>query len=134
MRIVSLQMKAAQMNMKCCLIQEFMFYKFKLRNKIIKISKKICFVKGEGTVDHSTVSRWFKKFCSACKTLDNQAKSDEPKSMDSEANLAVEIQIISIELGIWLFSVVCHLHNVSKRVWSYWILLHITKILLNFWL
>ena len=38
-------------------------------------TKNICCAKGNGTVDHNTITRWFKKFCLACKNLDNQAVS-----------------------------------------------------------
>ena len=53
----------------------------------MKVTKIICCVKSEGTVDHSTVTRLFKKFCSGCKNLDNQVRSDKPKTMDIEAVL-----------------------------------------------
>ena len=35
----------------------------------------ICCVKGEGAVDHSTVTKWLKKFHTGCKKFDNQARS-----------------------------------------------------------
>ena len=46
-------------------------------------NKNTCYEKDEGSVDHSTVTRWFKKFHSGCKNLDDQARSDRPKIMDS---------------------------------------------------
>ena len=42
-------------------------------------------VKDEGTVDHSTVTRWFKKFYLGCKNYDDQGRSGRIKTMDSEA-------------------------------------------------
>ena len=41
--------------------------------------------KDEGTVDNSTVTRWFKKFCSGCKNLDDHTNSGKHKTMTSEA-------------------------------------------------
>ena len=43
-----------------------------------KQSKTLVVQKGEGSVDHNTVTRWLKKFGSDCKNLDNQAKLDWP--------------------------------------------------------
>ena len=39
-----------------------MLYKFELGHNDAEATKNICFVKGEDTVDQSTVTR-FKKFC-----------------------------------------------------------------------
>ena len=47
-------------------------------------------------VDHSTVTRRFKKFHSGFKNLYNQARSDRPKNMDSKAMLqAIEVNLVS---------------------------------------
>ena len=50
----------------------------------LETTKEICWPKGEGIIDQSSVTRWFKKFCSDCKNLDNQARS-RPKSINSRA-------------------------------------------------
>ena len=42
-------------------------------------------VKRKGTVEHNTVTRWFKKFCSGYKNFDDQERSGRPESVDSEA-------------------------------------------------
>ena len=70
------ELKAAQMNIQYCLIWEFIFYEFKLGHNAGETTKN---VKAEDTVDHSMVTRWFKKFHSGCKNLDNQTSSDRPK-------------------------------------------------------
>ena len=42
------------------------------------------------------ISRWFKKFQSSCKNLNNQAKSDKSKTMDSKDVLkAIEVNLPS---------------------------------------
>ena len=69
------------MNMQHGLIQEFMFYKFELGHIFMETIKNICGAKGENTVDHSTVIRWFKKFYSDCKKLNST------KTMNSRAIL-----------------------------------------------
>ena len=48
--------KAGQMNVQFNLIQEHMLYKFRLGH-ITKATKNIYIVKGEGTIDYSTITR-----------------------------------------------------------------------------
>ena len=43
-------------------------------------SDTICYVNGKGTVDLSTVIRWFKKFHSGCKNNNDQTRSGKPKT------------------------------------------------------
>ena len=50
------------------------------------------------------------------------------------ANPVSSTQRVSGELGISQSSVVCHLHDLDKSSQNYWIELHITKILQDFWL
>ena len=49
---------------------------------ILYIVSYICCVKGEVVVDHSTETRWFKKFRLGCKNLDDQVSSVRPKTVD----------------------------------------------------
>ena len=58
---------------------------FKLDHNAMEAAKNICCVKGERKVDHCTAPRWFKKFSSGCKNLDNQARSYRIKTVDSQA-------------------------------------------------
>ena len=51
----------------------------------MEATKDFCCSKDEVIVDHSTVTRWFKKFCSEYKNLNNQARSVRPKTIDSKA-------------------------------------------------
>ena len=46
-----------------------MLYEFELYHNAAKATKNICGVKGESTFDHSTVIKYFKKFCLGCKIL-----------------------------------------------------------------
>ena len=73
----------------------------------IETTKHFCCAKGESAVDHSTLTRWFKKFCFGCKNLDDQARFGKPKTMDSEvvsqttaANPVSSTWRVSGELGI----------------------------------
>ena len=65
----------------------FILYETELGNKAVKATKNIYCVKSDGTVDHSIEARWFKKFCLDWKNLDDQTRSDRPKSVVSEAVL-----------------------------------------------
>ena len=64
-----------------------MFYGFKLGHNVREATKNIYFEKGDSTVDHRTVSRWFKKFRTGCKNIDGQARPGKPKIMYSETVL-----------------------------------------------
>ena len=113
-----------------------MLYNFKLGHNITESTKNICCAaKGEGAVDHVTVTRWFKKFCSVCKNLNDQARVDKPKSMDSEAmfqtietNLVSNTWRVSGELDISHSSMICHRHNFGKSILNLQTVPHITKI------
>ena len=49
-----------------------------------KPSKNIYWVKVEGVVDYSKVTRCLKMFCLGCKNLDDQARSGKPKTVSSK--------------------------------------------------
>ena len=66
------------------LIWKLMLCKFKLSHDAAEPTKNIC-EKSQDTVDYSRVTRWFKKFYFACKILNNQARSRQPKIVDSKA-------------------------------------------------
>ena len=78
--------------------------------------------KSEGAVDHSSVTRWLKKFCSSYKNLDDDRENfGRPKTVDSkavfqaiEANPASSTRRISDETGISQSSVVRHLYAHGK--------------------
>ena len=112
------------MNLQCSLIQEHMLYEFKLGHKVMEITKNICYTKGEGIVNPSTINRWFQKFRLHCKNLDNQARS---------CNLVSSTQRVSGKLSISQSSVLCHLYIFNKSIWSSLTVPHISKILQNFW-
>ena len=61
-------LKAAQINMQCSLIWELMLYEFKLCYDSAEATKNISCTKGEGIVDHSTVTRWFINFGQVART------------------------------------------------------------------
>ena len=60
-------MKAAHINMQHNLTQELILYKFELDHNAAEATKNIRCAKREGTVDHITITRWFKKFYLSCK-------------------------------------------------------------------
>ena len=72
----------------------------------IEATENFSRAKGNGTVDRSTVTRWFKKFRSSGKNLDDQARLSKPKNVDSEtvlqaieANPAISTRRVSGEVG-----------------------------------
>ena len=85
------------------LIQELIHYEFELFHNA-----------------RETATRWFKKFHSRCKNLDDQAKSGWPKTMNSEAvlqaieaNSVCSIQRVSSEIGI------SHTHSAYIYIYIY---------------
>ena len=99
-----------------------MLSEFELNNNA-EATENICCAKGEGAVDRSSVTRSFKMFCLGCKNLDNQVRRVRSKTVDSEAvlpaidsNSVSSTQRVSGKLGISQFSVVRHLHDLSKSI------------------
>ena len=73
-----------------------MFYEFELGLNTKETTQNVCCEEGEGAIDHSTVTRKFKNICSGYKTLDDQAKSGRPKTVESKAMLqAIEANPMS---------------------------------------
>ena len=62
-------LKAALMNAQCNLIGKPMLYEFKLGHNAVEAAKNISYIKSKGSVDHSTVTRWFKKIAWVARTL-----------------------------------------------------------------
>ena len=58
-----------------------MIYEFKQDYNIIEASKNICSMKCEAAVDNSSVTRWFEKFCTGYKNLNNQERLDTSKTV-----------------------------------------------------
>ena len=103
----------------------------------VEATKNI-WMKSECAVDHMTVTRWFKKFCSGYKNLNDQGRSGRPKTMNSEScapslkGKSSKENIRWASYSLWFPP----LYNLSKK---YLELLNITKILIikllqNFWL
>ena len=90
-------LKPTLMNVQCSLIRELLHYKFKLVHNAAEATKNIC-VKSEDTVDHVTVTKWLKKFCSVCKKFDDQ--NSKAVLQATEAKLASSTQRVSGELSI----------------------------------
>ena len=59
--------------------------KFKLNHNMAEKNPKIICGKIESSVFYSKVTGWFKKFHSSHKNIDDQARSDWRKSVNSEA-------------------------------------------------
>ena len=107
---------------------ELILYKFELMHNTVEASESICWLKSEGAVIHSWITRWWKKLCLGCKKLDDQARSGEHKLIDSKAKLqATEARMVS---NTWRVSGklgISHLHNLSKSIHIHQIIPHVTK-------
>ena len=72
-----------------------MLFMFELFHNVAEITKIICRVNGIGAINHSTVSRRFKKFPLSYKNLD-YTTAGRPKTMNSKAVLqAIEANPVS---------------------------------------
>ena len=118
-----LHLKATQMNIQLSLVRELMLYEFRLGHNDVEATKNICCVKSEGMVHYNRVTRWFKKFCLGCKNLNDQARSERPKTMESEVvlqaikpNLVISIQRVSSKLNISQSSMVNHKYHLMMRL------------------
>ena len=57
-------------------------------------------MKGEGEVNHSKVTRWFKKFCLDWISLSDHTWLEKPKNDDSEdILLAIEVNLLDCTRG-----------------------------------
>ena len=122
------ELKTVQMKTECRLIFEFTLHEFKLGHNTMEVTKNICYVKVEGTTDDpSTQTKWFKKFCLRCKKLDDQARQDQVdlKSWILRLCFKPQKQIWWAALGEYQASLVSlqsslvsHLHDLSKSIWS----------------
>ena len=95
-------LKAAQMKVQHSLIQELMFYNFKLDNNTAKAIKIFAVWKLKVQLIAVQASSWLKKFCMDYKILDNQARWGRPKTMFQaiEANPMMRTKKVSGELNI----------------------------------
>ena len=73
------------MNFQYNQIRELIFYGFELGQNATEVTKNICCAKVESTIDHRSVIRWFKKFRSGCKNLNDQTRSGRAKTVNYEA-------------------------------------------------
>ena len=120
-------LKTAQINVQRSQIWELTLYEFEAGHNATKATKNIYCGKGDGVVDISKVTWLLKKVFSDCKCLNYQARSDKPKTVDSntvlhaiEVNPASSTCRVSSELDI--------LEKVVKSAK----VLHVTKILQTF--
>ena len=83
-----------------------MLYEFELGHNVAEVAKNICCAKGESTVDHSAITRRFKKFDLGCKNLNNPARSGRPKNWATMLQKKqkifvvqkVKVQLITVQL------------------------------------
>ena len=113
-------LKSTQRKQQYSLIRKPMLFKFKLNHYAMEVTENNCYTKGEGTVDYTISTRWFKKFCSSCKNVTDQEMSGWHNTMDFkamlqtiEANLVSSTWRVSGKLSISLASVIHQLQKIS---------------------
>ena len=62
---------------------ELMLYEFEPDYKAVEAIKNIYCPKREDAVDHSRVTRWFKKFHSGYKNINDQTRTDKSKTVNA---------------------------------------------------
>ena len=77
-------LKVSQKNVQHSLLWELISYKFEIGDNVMETTKNVYCLKGDGVVDHSSVTIWFKKFRSGWKNFSDQANL---KKVDSKAKL-----------------------------------------------
>ena len=64
-----------------------MLYEFEPDHNAVETNKNNCCTKGKGAVVLRIVNRWFMKFHTVCKSLEDQAQWGKPKTIDSQTVL-----------------------------------------------
>ena len=72
-------LKVTQMNVQHGLIQKLILHEFELEYKSMKATKTISCTKGDEAVKCAETQQ-FKKFCTCCKNINDQARSGRPRS------------------------------------------------------
>ena len=96
----------------------------------METTKNICCTKDKDLVDHSTVTRWLKKFYFGCNNLDDPARSSRPKIGNSKAvlqakerNPASNPWRVSGKLAILKFTSFMTLAKASRVASKLWLML-----------
>ena len=109
-------LKAVQMKVHHSLIQQLIRYLSELGRNAAAVTKNVCCAKKERAANHSTVTKWTKKFRLGSKNFYVRTESGGPTSVDSKAVLhAVEANTANCRLrvsgAIPQFNVVRHLQD-----------------------
>ena len=129
--VVYHNLESPEMNVQHSLIRELMHYEFELSWNAVEATKKHYTKK---SLDHSTVSRLFKKSSIDCKNLDDKARSCRLMTVNSTTIvIAIEpgrpscTRRVSEKLGFSQYIVVWHLHCLGKSTKRCSIVLPVTK-------
>ena len=117
-------LKVTQMKMQRSLIQEVMFYKFKLGHNIAEAAKQLLH-----EVDRHRITRRFGNFSSFCNNIDDQASKG--LLWTKAANLECSTQRVSGKLDISLSKVVYHFHDICKNIQWCWIVPHVITLVIH---
>jgi [histone H3]-lysine36 N-dimethyltransferase SETMAR len=103
-------------------IRACLLYEFKLGTNAAEASRKICTAFGEDAVTSRTAQRWFKKFALGDQSLEDNARSGRPSSLDIdelrtviETNSNLTCQMLAEEFQVSDETIRIHLHKIGKK-------------------
>ena len=102
-------------------IRTLIRYEFQLGHSAAQATRNICSAEGEGTVDESTVRRWYRKLRLDKENIDDKPRSGRPSLMNNddlkqlvEADPSQSSRILANQMGTSQSSAIRHLHEIGK--------------------
>ena len=122
-------------------IRAIFLFKFKMGHKTVETTCDINSAFGPGTANKGKVQWWFKKFCKADKSLENEEHSGQPSQVDNnqlraitEADSFTPIWETADELNVDHSNVIWHLKQIGKVKKLYnWVPHELTEKKMLFW-
>lgn len=116
-------------------LRQIYFYEFKLGTNAAETARKINEVWGQGSVNQSTVRRWYKKFSDGCVTLEDAERIGRPSKLDDKdlkdlvkRNTRVTIRELARKLDVSIGSVSSHMVKIGKtKKLDMWVPHELTK-------
>ena len=102
-------------------VRTLISYEFQLGRSAAEATRNICSAEGEGTVDQSTVRRWYRKLRVDQENIDDMPRSGRPSLVNNdnlqqlvEADPTQSSRILANQMGTSQSSVIRHLHEIGK--------------------
>ncbi|MEZ0498464.1 IS630 transposase-related protein [Sphingomonas sp. IW22] len=108
--------------MSCRDIRQIYFYEFRLGTKAAETARKINEVWGHGTVNQSTVRRWYQKFRNGDLSLEEEERIGRPSKLDNkelkalvEKDTRTTIRKLATNLDVSIGTVCSHMKQIGKK-------------------